>query len=280
MRILCFLMPRLEPRLSPVMCELFDRLERRGFTVDHGIAEQHPWSTGAPLPDHDLVLVKSHSPLTLSLAGALHDRGTHLVNPYPACALAQDKQRANRALAHAGVPIPRTWCTTEPARLADEVGRELGNRPVVVKPFDGYHGRGVAVLDDPDALRTLHTSERPLVVQEHVEHDTDDLKLCVIDGEVFALRKPFSSESHGAAGVAVDVPPDLAEIARRCGHALGLELYGVDVLEGPRGPVVVDVNFFPGYKGVPDAAQLLADAIERAAGRGPMEAARVVPAGR
>jgi ribosomal protein S6--L-glutamate ligase len=48
------------------------------------------------------------------------------------------------------------------------------------------------------------------------------------------------------------------EIALRCGRIFGLGLYGLDVIEGPTGPVVIDLNYFPSYKGMPDAAALLA----------------------
>ncbi|MDQ4069776.1 MAG: hypothetical protein M3203_09965, partial [Actinomycetota bacterium] len=43
------------------------------------------------------------------------------------------------------------------------------------------------------------------------------------------------------------------------GAALGLEIFGVDLVVGGDGPVVVDVNGFPGFKGVPPAAAWIAD---------------------
>lgn len=48
------------------------------------------------------------------------------------------------------------------------------------------------------------------------------------------------------------------ELARRVGAATGLEVYGADVLVGDDGPRVVDVNAFPGFRGVPDAAEAVA----------------------
>jgi glutathione synthase/RimK-type ligase-like ATP-grasp enzyme len=63
----------------------------------------------------------------------------------------------------------------------------------------------------------------------------------------------------------VPVTPQVREIALRCGEAMGLSLYGLDVIESPDGPVVVDVNYFPGYKGVPGAAAAIADHIDHAA---------------
>ena len=46
-------------------------------------------------------------------------------------------------------------------------------------------------------------------------------------------------------------------VALRAAEALGLEVCGVDVLVTADGPVVVDVNAWPGAKGVPGAAQRL-----------------------
>jgi hypothetical protein len=43
---------------------------------------------------------------------------------------------------------------------------------------------------------------------------------------------------------------------------MGLGLFGLDVIESDDGPFVVDVNYFPGYKGVPDAGALIADYID------------------
>ena len=54
------------------------------------------------------------------------------------------------------------------------------------------------------------------------------------------------------------VGAELADIARRCGQAFGVELYGVDIIESGGRPYVVDVASVPGYKGVPDAPARLA----------------------
>jgi glutathione synthase/RimK-type ligase-like ATP-grasp enzyme len=48
-------------------------------------------------------------------------------------------------------------------------------------------------------------------------------------------------------------------LALRCGRLFGLELFGVDCVEGPGGPLVIEVNEFPNYTGVPRADELLAD---------------------
>ena len=59
------------------------------------------------------------------------------------------------------------------------------------------------------------------------------------------------------------VPVDLA---RRCGKLFGLELYGVDCLQTDAGTVVIEVNEFPNYTGVPGADEKLADYVLACAG--------------
>ncbi len=47
-------------------------------------------------------------------------------------------------------------------------------------------------------------------------------------------------------------------MALRAGEVFGLDVYGVDLLDGPGEPVVVDVNAFPGIRGQAGAPEALA----------------------
>ena len=59
-----------------------------------------------------------------------------------------------------------------------------------------------------------------------------------------------------------------SELVRRCGKAFGLELYGVDLVKTANGYSVIEVNCFPGYKGVPDGGRRIADfVVDRFEGR-------------
>ena len=57
------------------------------------------------------------------------------------------------------------------------------------------------------------------------------------------------------------MPDEMRQIALRCGRAFGVGLYGVDLITSAGRPFVVDINTFPGFKGVPDAPSLLAEFI-------------------
>jgi glutathione synthase/RimK-type ligase-like ATP-grasp enzyme len=260
MRIHFMLVRRVPPVPSPVLVEVFDILRDRGHEVDSGIAEEMVRRADLLEPEHDLYVLKSHTQLSLSVAGLLHARGAQILGPYEACATTQNKIITARVLRAAGVPVPATWVIGDPAELEPIVA----NHPLIVKPYQGHRGAGVHVVRDAAELAAAAAANGggPIVVQEHIAGPGEDLKVYVAGDEVFAVRKPFSSTSFSVPGRPVDVTSDVRNVALRCGEALGLGLYGLDVIESGDGPVVVDVNYFPGYKGVPGVAPLIADYIE------------------
>jgi ribosomal protein S6--L-glutamate ligase len=258
-RLYFLLVRRVPPVPSPVLVEVYERLERRGFIVEDGIAEELVERVDTLEPEHDLYLLKSHTELSLSIAGALHARGARLLNPYESCATTQNKIVASRRLRAAGVPVPRSWVTGD-LELLRPIAKRM---PLIVKPYLGHRGTGIHVVHGPDELARIPPADGARIVQEYVEGSGEDLKLYVVGDEVFGVRKPFSPESFTVPGVPCVVSPEVRGIARRVGRALGLGLYGLDVIESRAGPVVVDVNYFPGYKGVPDAAERIASYVER-----------------
>jgi ribosomal protein S6--L-glutamate ligase len=259
MKLYFLLVRRVPPVPSPVLVDVFARLERRGFEVDGGIAEEVVDRVDTLEPQHDLYVLKSHTELSLSIAGALHARGARLLNPYESCLAAQNKIVAARRLRAAGVPVPHCWVTGDFELLRPIVEQT----PLIVKPYLGHRGLGIHVVRTPAELDRVPPPEGAVVVQEYVEGSGEDLKLYVVGDEVFGVRKPFSPTSFTVPGRPCAVSDDAYDVAVRVGRALGLGLYGIDVIEGPAGPVVVDVNYFPGYKGIPDVAAPIASYIER-----------------
>jgi ribosomal protein S6--L-glutamate ligase len=249
---------------NQVLVGVFDILRGRGFQVEIGIAEQMLLQPEELSVKHDLYILKSHTEMWLSLAGVLHLQGARLLNPYLPCIAAQNKIMTARRLHAAGVPIPRSWVTGN-LNLLSVVAAE---RPLVMKPFDGRRGNGVHIVNEPGQLASVPLPRRPVLVQEFVPGSGEELKVYVIGREVFAARQ--SSAAHGRCGtngkspqrIPCAVSAEVRRIALRCGEVSGLSLYGLDMIEGLDGPVVVDLNYFPSYRGVPDAAPLIADYIE------------------
>lgn len=259
MRLFFMIVRRVPPVPSPVLLEAYEILTGRGYEVEDGIAEEQLQRPDLLEPEHDLYLLKSHTELSLSLAGVLHAQGARLLNPYPNCATTQNKFIASRVLRGAGVPTPDTWAMTDPALLEPELAR----RPLLVKPYMGHRGAGVRIVHDAAALAAAAASgDYPMIVQEFIPGPGEDLKVYVVGEQVHAVSKPFSENSFAVPGRPVPVTPEVRDAALRTGAALGLGLFGLDIIESSDGPFVVDVNYFPGYKGIPDAAAMIADYID------------------
>jgi ribosomal protein S6--L-glutamate ligase len=251
------LVRRVPPVASPVLLDVFALLERRGFEVESGIPEETVTRPDGLRIEHDLYMLKSHTELALSLAGVLAALGARLLNPYASCITTQDKIVASRRLRAAGVPTPRCWVTGD----LDLMRPIVEETPLIVKPHRGHRGAGISIVRNASDLAALGPPDGPVLIQEHVAGTGEDVKVYVVGENVFAVRKEFSPTSFTRPGRSCPVSAELREIALSCGRALGLGLYGLDVLETDEGPVVVDANYFPGYKGVPGVAPLIADYI-------------------
>lgn len=142
-----------------------------------------------------------------------------------------------------------------------------GRPSVVVKAVDGSTGRGAGVLIvSAGTLPAQAPFAGPYLVQDYVPNDGRDRKVYVVGDRIGGLLKRRAIDCGTAAILRGFAPGHRqAAIARRAGAALGLEIYGVDLLEGPDGPVLVDVNAFPSCRGLPGAAERIADHLRGAA---------------
>jgi ribosomal protein S6--L-glutamate ligase len=269
-RIHFLLVRRTPPGLGPVLAEVYERLQSRGVLVDDHIPEEQLLSIEELVVKHDLYVLKSHTELALSTAGTLCALGARLLNPYRSCLLTQDKITTTKLLSDAGVPVPCSWVTDD----YDLLRPLLARGPLIAKPHRGHLGKGIRILRSAEDLASLSLTEGPFLFQRYIQAEGEDVKTYVIGRRVFAVTKRFSSDSYQRSGQPVELDPRTRDIVLRCGRALGLHLYGVDLIQTKDGPFVVDVNYFPGYKGVPKAAKLIAEYIYRYAAAG----ARTLPA--
>lgn len=265
MRI-CLLMVKHPPeRKSPIMPEVVRLLEQRGAAIDILYPDEQLCDLATVRVEHDLYVLKSGTETALSLAGALHGQGATILNPYPAAAALRDKAVSTRILQAAGVPVPESYVTTDPARLAPL----LEGGPIITKPNRGPQGRGIQVIRAAEELATVKREGALVFAQRFHPPDGRDLKIYGIGGRVFGVDRVWPPRTYeDKLGRPFEVPAEIADLVRRCGEAFGVDLYGVDVIESGGVPYVVDMQCFPGFKGVPDAARLLADSIHEAARRG------------
>jgi ribosomal protein S6--L-glutamate ligase len=198
----------------------------------------------------------------LSLLGAAAAAGVTTINDHRAIRLARDKAVAAVRARAAGIPFPRTWFASRTA-LLDQIPADA--YPLVIKPNDGSSLRDVYRVDTPEQLARLDIDDSSrMLAQPYLSNPGHDIKLYNTGDEVFATVK--RSPLHPGAQVVEDQIPvtrELRNLARAVGRVFGLDIYGIDVVETPRGFVVLDVNDFPSFGKVPQAAWRLARTVLR-----------------
>jgi [lysine-biosynthesis-protein LysW]---L-2-aminoadipate ligase len=232
----------------------------------------------------DLVLNRSvsHSRSLYALRFFEH-YGVPTVNPYEVVALCGDKVLASLRLAEAGIPTPRTVValTPEAARKAlDEVGY-----PAVLKPPVGSWGRLMAKVDDPEEADQIIEHKSALgspmhsifYVQEYIEKPERDLRAFVIGDEIVAAMSRHSKEwrtnaARGATAEPFAPTEEMTDLALRAAKAVGGGVLAVDLMEGPKGLVVHEVNPTPEFRALTgatgvDVAGRILDYVEEVAKR-------------
>jgi len=147
--------------------------------------------------------------------------------------VASDKDLTTRLLGAAGLPVPKQ----ESVRTADQAVN-AANRigyPVVVKPLDGNHGRGVCLdlEDENDVREAFLTAEGQtrrgwVIVESFVTGK--DYRCLIIDGRLAAVaeRVPASVTGDGASTIEELVDLANADPRRGVGHEKVLTRIKVD----------------------------------------------------
>jgi cyanophycin synthetase len=132
---------------------------------------------------------------------------------HTAVEIASDKRLTNEILADIGLPVPRQALVGDEDEAADGAAR-LGY-PVVVKPLDGNHGKGVSIgLTTPEQVRAAFSKARDYSRTVIVEtfQEGNDYRILVVNGRVAAVaqRVPGHVIGDGAHTIA-----ELVEIVNR-----------------------------------------------------------------
>jgi len=182
--------------------------------LDEAISRDIPWqrlNSGSLVQlGHGVLQQRIRATMT-SLTGSL------------AVDIASDKELTNRLLAAAGLPVP----TSEVVRTADDavrMARRIGY-PVVLKPLDGNHGRGVAIdLNSEEGVRAAFVpayeeSRRGYVLVESMITGKD-YRVLVVGGNMVAIaeRVPAHVIGNGASTVSELVEQTNSDPRRGVGH--------------------------------------------------------------
>ena len=268
---ICFIADNPETTRHPVIGVVLERLrlnhevrllDVQALTGDEVIALED-----LHLPA-DIYLLKSHTSQALEVAHHLEQRGALVVNSWASSSDCRDRALMTQRMTEARLPWPHTWNFGPSDNLARQ--QEFLSTlpfPLVLKSRCSYRGDLVVKVHDAEQLeaRARARNYESFILQDFVLGDGSDIKLWVVGEQVFAARRRTTLDANVAGSFPLPsemLSSDWRSLALEIGRVFDLRLYGVDLLMTKDGPVVVDVNSFPGFRGVAGADSALIALIE------------------
>jgi ribosomal protein S6--L-glutamate ligase len=173
----------------------------------------------------------------------------------------RDKLRSLQILSRHHIGIPRTTFVHNKNDVLPAIQR-VGGAPVVIKLIEGTQGIGVLLAESEKSaeaiVELLQSQKQNVLIQKFVaESKGKDIRAFVVgDRVVAAMRRvaqgqEFRSNVHrGGIAEAVELSEEYVQTAIRATQILGLQVAGVDMLEGKDGPQIMEVNSSPGLEGI------------------------------
>ena len=151
---------------------------------------------GKALPIYDAVIPRIGASVThygLAVLRQFEMQGVYPLNESVAIGRTRDKLRALQVLARAGIGLPVTAFAHGP-RKAEDVIKEVGGAPVVIKLVEGTQGMGVVLAETTASAKSIieafSAASVNIMVQEYIkEAEGSDIRAFVIAGEVVAAMK-------------------------------------------------------------------------------------------
>ncbi len=222
---------------------------------------------GEPLKKYDCVYAKGsfrYSQVLRSLSSILQKECYMPIIP-GAFTIAHDKLLTQLMMQQHSVPMPKTYIssTIESAR---ELLSSL-NYPIIMKFPQGTQGKGVMFADSfssaSSILDALSALKQSFIIQEYVDTGSTDVRAFVVGDKVVAsmMRKGSEDEVRsnihtGGVGEPVELDEHTKQIAIKAAKAIGADICGVDILQGFRGPLVIEANISPGLQGITKATKV------------------------
>ena len=180
---------------------------------------------------------------------------------------ARDKLRSLQLLSRAKIGMPKTAFTSN-SKDIDNMIKQVGGSPVVIKLLEGTQGIGVILAETNKVAKStvegFLSLDANILVQEFIkEAKAADIRVFIVDGEVVGAMKrqgaegEFRSNLHrGGQATVIKLSKEERATALKAAKTLGLDIAGVDMLQSDRGPLVMEVNSSPGLEGIEAATKV------------------------
>ena len=225
---------------------------------------------GKPLSEYDAVIPRIGASITfygLAVLRQFEQMGVYTINPARAIARSRDKLHSMQILSRRNIGIPHTAFVKRADDVLPAIER-IGGAPVIIKLLEGTQGVGVILADTVKVaqaiIETLQSTKHNVLIQKFVaESKGKDIRAFVVgDRVVAAMRRQavgdeFRSNVHrGGQATSVTLTKEYETTAVRAAQIMGLDMAGVDMLEGKDGPQIMEVNSSPGLEGIEGASKV------------------------
>ena len=220
------------------------------------------------LSEYDCVYVKGsfrYAPLLRSITSMLEGKVAYLPLPSASFTIVHNKLLTHLVLEQHQIPMPRTYVGPNLESAKNLLKKT--NYPLVMKFPEGTQGKGVMFAESyasaSSMLDALGALNQPFLIQQYVESGGTDIRVLVIGNKAIAgMRRKAQTEEKranlhaGGSGELITLTREISTLAIKTAQALGADICGVDILEGPLGPVVIEANISPGLQGLNSVCQI------------------------
>src|SRR3989338_6910395 len=252
-----------------------DNIDLRDVEVNLGGGKSDVLYEGKQLPQYSCIYPRGsfrYAPLLRSVTRTLC-RSSYIPIKPETFTIGHDKLLTHLALQHFNIPTPATYLASS-TRAAKKILNEV-NYPIVLKFPHGTGGKGVMFAESYAAassmLDALIVLNQPFLIQEYIETGGVDIRALVVGDKVAASMKrravkgEFRANIHaGGTGEPIVLDEKTKRIAIDTSISIGADVCAVDMLESPKGPLVIEVNLSPGLQGITKATGInVADKIAK-----------------
>ncbi len=240
------------------------------FSIDLERGSPNLYYRQKQLSEYDAVLPRIGASITYfgtAVVRQFQEMDVYCANTAHGIANSRDKLRSLQILSRHHIGIPKTNFARDKKDVLPAIKR-VGGAPVIIKLIEGTQGIGVLLAESTKSaegiIELLQSQKQNVLVQKFVaESKGRDIRALVVgDRVVAAMRRvaqgqEFRSNVHrGGVAEPVELDEQYRETAVRATQILGLQVAGVDMLEGKDGPQIMEVNSSPGLEGIETCTQL------------------------
>src|SRR3989344_5057792 len=238
-----------------------ENIDLRDVEVNVGSGKMSVLYEGKQLPQYSCIYARGsfrYSPLLRAVTKILYRNSYMPIKP-ETFTIGHDKLLTHLALQHFSTPMPATYLASS-TRAAKKVLNEV-TYPIVLKFPHGTGGKGVMFAESFAAassmLDALIALKQPFLIQEYIETGGGDVRAFVVGDKVVAsmkrkaVRGEMRANIHaGGTGESTILDEKTKRIAIDTAISIGADICAVDMLESPKGPVVIEANLSPGLQGI------------------------------